>query len=640
MESRAGDPTAAGSRDRPLAWTALAALLVGAAVLRFTGLDWGLRHRPHADERYFVENAGWMLARGDLDHRFHEYPGLFFYVLAPVLAFFDPPEVGPQGYLAARAVVAAFGVASVGLVFLLGRTLAGSAVGLAAAALLAVNPIDVVTSHEVRPDVVLETFLLAGLLAMARSRGGARFDVVAGVAIGAATAVKFSGALLALCYLAARAIEPGRRVRGALIAGGVSVLSFALLSPASLHSFEELALGLAVQWSYHYGERPRAESFYGMLSTYLWRLREGFGVPALALAGVGLLGLSRDWRRWLPVVTLPVVVLLAFSTAEVQRQRFLVPVTGVISLVAAMSLAKIAKLRPGLAAALTLLVLARPFSQSVHYVRSLQRPGTRDVALDWIHAHMPYGSRILTAMPELGIDRKRFEVLVPGPLDERARLKALHWDLLVVPGPEPPAGFEDWKVQYVALPRSRHSGPPILLLAAGPDARPTYEEVAASGIRLRASENADQLAALTDGDLSTFWQSETPQRPGSWIQVDFTRPTRVARFELALGARRREFGQRLAVHVTEDGVSWRTVRAVRGRPSVRQQIRRLAPSQVRIIEARPILGLRIEQTGRRPKPWSVAELRIEKVADDAAAPSLALATADGNSGGRLDGRVP
>ena len=42
----------------PLARRAgLVALLALAAVLRFTGLGWGLRHRPPLDERFFVSNA-------------------------------------------------------------------------------------------------------------------------------------------------------------------------------------------------------------------------------------------------------------------------------------------------------------------------------------------------------------------------------------------------------------------------------------------------------------------------------------------------------------------------------------------------------------------------------------------------------
>ena len=84
----------------------LVATLGLAAFLRFTALGWGLRHEPDWDERVFVQSAAWMVASGDLDHRFYEYPGLFVYLIAPAVALHGPPEVGPDAYLAARRVVA------------------------------------------------------------------------------------------------------------------------------------------------------------------------------------------------------------------------------------------------------------------------------------------------------------------------------------------------------------------------------------------------------------------------------------------------------------------------------------------------------------------------------------------------------
>src|SRR5437870_4890384 len=117
-----------GTRARVL----LVLILVLGAALRFTGLGWGLRHLPDLDERWFVEDVARMLSARDLDHRFYEYPGLFFYLLAPVLAFLHPPDFGPSAYLAARAVVALFGVASVGLTYVLGARLADRGAGLAA----------------------------------------------------------------------------------------------------------------------------------------------------------------------------------------------------------------------------------------------------------------------------------------------------------------------------------------------------------------------------------------------------------------------------------------------------------------------------------------------------------------------------
>ena len=107
-----------------------------AGVLRFTALGQGLRHEPHMDERYFVENASRMWSEGSLDHGFYEYPRLLFFFLAPVVGIVnggEPP--GPEAYLAARAFLAACGVLTVALAARFAAAFAGPVAGLVAAAL-------------------------------------------------------------------------------------------------------------------------------------------------------------------------------------------------------------------------------------------------------------------------------------------------------------------------------------------------------------------------------------------------------------------------------------------------------------------------------------------------------------------------
>ena len=138
----------------------LLAILAAAAALRLIGLDWGLRHPPHGDESAFVLNVHRMIAEGDLDHRYYEYPGLFFYVLYPFLRLVmgaEPPTAA--AYLAARAVVAACGVAAVALQFAFARQLVAAGPALFSAALLAVSLVAVQTAHSVRPDIALSGLL-------------------------------------------------------------------------------------------------------------------------------------------------------------------------------------------------------------------------------------------------------------------------------------------------------------------------------------------------------------------------------------------------------------------------------------------------------------------------------------------------
>src|SRR5438128_799752 len=129
----------------PMRHVGVALVLIVAALLRFKALSWGLRHPPHVDERPFVDYAHAMLARHDLDHRFYEYPGLLFYLIAAVTAFVRSAGDGAS-YLAARAMVASFSLASVALAYRLGAALAPGA-GLVAAALMAASPAEVRLCH-------------------------------------------------------------------------------------------------------------------------------------------------------------------------------------------------------------------------------------------------------------------------------------------------------------------------------------------------------------------------------------------------------------------------------------------------------------------------------------------------------------
>src|SRR5262245_20432705 len=192
----------------------LALILLAATALRFYGLDAGLRHAPHMDERDFVENVWQMIEHRDLDHRYYEYPGLFFYLLTPALAAVKtagPP--GPRAYEVARGVVAAFGVLNVLLLHRLGRRLGDARLALLAALLLALSPVDVQTSHMVRADVVLETFVLLALAAFLHVGERYADDLRAGALCGAALAVKFTGGLLLPAYGVRRILAPGARLR-------------------------------------------------------------------------------------------------------------------------------------------------------------------------------------------------------------------------------------------------------------------------------------------------------------------------------------------------------------------------------------------------------------------------------------------
>jgi hypothetical protein len=601
---------------------ALSAVLVLGILLRFTGLDWGLRHVPHVDERYFVENVQLMLSEGDFDHRFYEYPGLFFYLLYPVLALQERdglPDTSP--YLLARAVVAAFSVASVVLVYLLGTAIAGPRTGLVAASFLAVSPVEVQTAHMVRPDVVLEAFALLALLTFSAVGERKRQDLLSGAALGAATAVKFSGILLAPSYLLYRMLAPRPHLTRILLAGLAALIAFVVLSPYALVHLGEFIEGARTQVSYHYLDRPAGSASYlGMIWVYLGHPRgplvKAFGVAGVFLVILGLVPIRREWRKWVPLLMFPVTTVAVFATAEVHHDRFLLPALGVLALMAGRAVDFLSQKHAPATLGLTLLAVAFPLVSSVSYVRDISKPSTRDRALDWIEANLSPGARILSTLPDLVPDGSCFELLKADESPKHFGLQSLHADIVLVRPEDQTETREGLELVLEIQPKNVHAGPPLLLYTVPDALRPRYETVPIDSSWLSASENGESVENLVDGLAATYWETEGSQGPGDWIQVDLPEPVLVGRVELSLGDRPLRYPRRLRLEgpVRDDQghEAWRKIPHVPGRPGIRRQFTgNGGASQVLLLSPTPVRSLRVVQTGERTKPWAVAEIRLD-----------------------------
>ncbi len=393
----------------------LAAILVLAAALRLAGISWGLRQEPHSDERVFVENAAAMVAAGNLDHRYYEYPGLFFYLLGPVLwAAGAVPVPGVRGYLAARALVDLFGVLDVALVFFLVRRMAGPAVGLTAALLLAVSPLDVFTAQTARPDIVVQAFVTLSLIATLLVGTRLRHDAYAGLAIGAAASVKFSGLLAVSGYAGRRLAAAGPRLRGLAVAGLCATGLLAASMSASFCSGHGGAVGagLADQWGYHFDSGFIGRRFFGILGFFGAALWREMGPLACGLAVVAAVaGLARRRPQVLPLVSLLVVTVAVHCLAGARFVRFLVPVMGAFCALAALGADWAARRLRLPLAAVAVLLCAWPLVRTVGAVRVVLAPHPLDRILDALDRQVPAGAIVFLDAPELGIDRARYRVV-------------------------------------------------------------------------------------------------------------------------------------------------------------------------------------------------------------------------------------
>ena len=150
-------------------------IMAVAAVLRFWGIGGGLPSSLGVDEPQIMIRSLTMVKTGDFNPHFFDYPGLYLYLQAAVIVvrFLAGASAGAWSslaqvsdhdfYLWGRALTAAFGTATVYLVYLAG-TRWGTRHALLAAAVFAVVPIHFRESHYVLTDVPMTFFVTLALV--------------------------------------------------------------------------------------------------------------------------------------------------------------------------------------------------------------------------------------------------------------------------------------------------------------------------------------------------------------------------------------------------------------------------------------------------------------------------------------------
>lgn len=388
-------------------WLLVAALALS-LVLRWPMADVDLEHYVGPDEGEVVENTVEMMKTGDLHHRHPGYPGLLFYLhMAPATAHFllaaargegrSIPELPRQGfYRAARRLTLLAGWAAALVVFLIGREGMGRGAAALAGALLALSPLALRESRVVNPDLLLMLFVAAGLglcLRVLRDPRAASF-AVAGVGVGLASAIKYTGAVLVVPYLLAWMLAgPPRRTMGrAAIGLGLSGLSFALTSPYTFLDLPSFLRGLTAHFGYYQASRMNVP---GELSRIV--MFSGLGIPAAAAALLGCLWvLGRLERQGLVLLSFPMAYFVLFSFFNRVYPRHALVLLPSFALLAGRMVKRGLETRHRLLRCVVVSgVLAIPLHDSIRLGLAARRATPAERARQWIEANIPAGSRIL-----------------------------------------------------------------------------------------------------------------------------------------------------------------------------------------------------------------------------------------------------
>jgi Dolichyl-phosphate-mannose-protein mannosyltransferase len=376
--------------------TALAAVLAGAAALRFVGVQYGLPfgNLLNPDEQSIVPRAWRLVHGGGGDPHWFDYPSLLLYINAPFQLWQDQPS-----YLTARIVGVVLALGAIAASWWLGRRAFGTpTAGVVAAAAVAVCTIHVAYSHAAVTDVPLTLGVAVALALMVVGK-----LELAGVAVGLATGFKYPGIFL-LAPLIVAGWERWRRLALSVALAGAAFLASSPFVLVHRHQAWEDARRV---------QRLAREGWLGFEHDHVApvafadRLWEGLG-PALIVGLLGLIvALVRRNRVDLMLALFVLVYFVDLMTLDAHFDRYVLPMVPALGALAG----RFRSIAP-----VTLLLLVIPLAWSVRDTKELTRTDTRVIAHRWVEQHIPPGTHIAVdpSTPRFeGLGVLRLEL--PGP---------------------------------------------------------------------------------------------------------------------------------------------------------------------------------------------------------------------------------
>src|SRR6266699_2342277 len=376
--------------------TALAAILAGAATIRFVGIQYGLPYGNllNPDEGSIVPRAWKLVHGGGGDPHWFDYPTLLMYVNAPFQAWQNEPS-----YLTARIVGVVLALAAIAAAWWLGRRAFGTpAAGVVAAAVVAVCTIHVAYSHAAVTDVPLTLGVAVSLALLVSGR-----LELAGIAVGLATGFKYPGVFL----LVPLVIAGWRQWRRLAVSSVLAVAAFLASSPfIVVHGHQAWHEAFRVQRLARDGWLGFEHDHIAPIA-FVGRLWEGLG-PALVVCGVGLvIALVRRSGTDLILASFVVVYFADLLTLSAHFDRYVLPLVPALGALAG----RMRSLAP-----VTLLLLVVPLTWSIRDAKVLTRTDTRIVAHRWVEQHITPGTRIAADPSTPSFDRLVvLSLLLPGP---------------------------------------------------------------------------------------------------------------------------------------------------------------------------------------------------------------------------------
>ncbi|MEA2621084.1 MAG: hypothetical protein QOC97_1857, partial [Chloroflexota bacterium] len=256
------------------------------------------------------------------------------------------------GYLlAGREMVLGLGLATIAVVFAIGRELRGPLTGLLAAAILAAMPLHISDSRYLTTDVPVALFCALTLWFTLKAYNGRRerWWLLAGAAAGLAASTKWNGAIVLGVPLLAYLLTAERprdllglfRRRTPYLITLAAVTALVITTPAILFDAATVLDYFRQQAAIY--SQPRRAATADSLSLNLRGLIDGMGPVTAALAGIGLARLTvRPQPR--VELTIPAFVVVTFVVVSIPPREFdrnLIPILPYLAIAAACLMADV-----------------------------------------------------------------------------------------------------------------------------------------------------------------------------------------------------------------------------------------------------------------------------------------------------------
>lgn len=430
------------------AWL-LFAILCLAFYLRIVSVRFGLPAMNDPDELIFELGALRMLRGHTLNPGWFGHPATTtMYVLALIdaavagfamltgrttsvrdfgtLVYADPSWIVLPG----RIVMMLFALLTVWLTWSLATRLFGHRAGLAAALLLAVNPVHVTWSQIIRSDMMACAFMLLCLrCAVSIAETGRWRDYrFAALWLGLAIVSKWPFALCALAIgtatvhaVRAGVLQPKDAVLRLVMCGAIAIVTLFLVSPYLLLDHQTVLRNLQGEGQPHHLGANGGSFWYNLLWYLGGPIDAGFGTMGLFLIAFGCTKLSRRHVGLAVLAPTALAFIVLFATQHLVWERWSLPLMPLGAIVAGAGVARLADLlaradQPKWARLVPISVVlaaALPLGARAEADNHARMNDTRQHATQWAWRHIPPGSRVLIEHNAFDMVGSRWSLLFP-----------------------------------------------------------------------------------------------------------------------------------------------------------------------------------------------------------------------------------